>query len=101
MMKLSTILLTTLVLAGSSSGICFADEQTAPQAVAVMGAQTSPVIVNDTAVQKAIEALIKQQVKQLDLKKRIPTNKQDNPIGSNPLRHNENLILGGAEAMPM
>lgn len=102
MMKTSTILLTTLFLAGASTSVCFADEQVASQAVAVMGSQSNPTIVNDSAVQKAIEALIKQQIKQLDLKKKIPANKQDNPIGSHPLRNTDKvMILGGAEVMPM
>lgn len=94
--------MTTLFLAGVSTGVSFAGEQTAPQTVAIMGAQASPAVVNDTAVQRAIEALIKQQSKQVELRKKIPQHKPDNPIGANPLRHSENtLILGGAEAIPM
>ena len=67
-----------------------------------MGGHASPAVATDSAVQKAIEALIKQQGKQLDLRKKIPA-KQDNPIGEiNPLRNSgRELILGGAEAMPM
>ncbi|MBX9685976.1 MAG: hypothetical protein K2X27_04690 [Candidatus Obscuribacterales bacterium] len=72
------------------------------QSVALMGSQPAPVLVNDSAIQKAIEALIKQQQKKdVDIKRKIP-NKLDNPVGQNPLRNSDKvLILGGAEAMPM
>lgn len=81
---------------------CFALELDNQQSVGLMGSQASPVNLNDKAVQKAIEALIKQyEKKNIDLKKKIP-NKLDNPVGENQLRNSDKvLILGGAEAIPM
>ncbi len=81
---------------------CLASEPETKQAIAVMGGQAIPTTVDDAAIQKAIETLIKQQQNQvIDIRKKIP-NKLDNPVGEHPLRYSDKvMILGGAEAMPM
>lgn len=101
MIKTSILLSITLVSVFAALP-CFALELDAKQSVGLMGGQAAtPVNLSDSALQKAIENLIKQQEKKIDLKKRIP-NKLDNPIGVNPLRESDKvLILGGAEAFPM
>jgi len=101
MNKTHTLILISLIsLVGFAP--CLASEPDTKQAIALMGTQPTPVLVDDVAIQKAIDTLIKQQKNHtIDIKKNIP-NKLDNPVGEHPLRNSEKiLILGGSEAIPM
>ncbi len=105
MNKLHTIIFLSATLLGVSAPCMASESDSTKLTVAMLGSQSGHAVANDAALQKAIEALVKQQQQQqkqnVDLKKRLP-NKLDNPIGEHPLRDSERtLILGGAEAMPM
>ena len=99
MNKTNTLLLISLATLTFGVAPVLASEPETQQTVAMMGTQPAPVV-DDVAIQKAIQTLIKQQNQTIDLKKKVPLNKLDNPVGEHPLRNN-NLILGGAEAIPM
>lgn len=91
MTTLSALLISAPVLAG---------EPDTKEAIALMGGQpAAPVVMNDAATKKAIETLIKQQEKKLELKKKIPV-KLDNPVGAVPLRNTDRVLILG-DAVPM
>ena len=92
------VLISLAILAGSAPSLASPpDTQTA---VAMVGSRTAPVVVDDAAIQKAVESLVQKQ-QPINIRKRIQ-NKLDNPVGLHPFRNAENvLILGGAEAIPM
>lgn len=101
-MNKSLTLLTISVAAAFAAAPCLASEPDTQQTVALLGSQpAAPAAASDSAVKKAIQELIKRQQKQyIDIQKKIPV-KLDNPVGEqHPLR-NPNLIIGGAEAIPM
>ncbi len=78
-----------------------AKEPDTRELVGLMGSQpAAQVVVNDAAMKKAIEALIKQQEKKIEIKKKFPE-KLDNPLGQKhaPINTDKVLILG--DAVPM
>jgi hypothetical protein len=102
MNKTNTLILISLATLTFGVAPTLASEPDTQQTIAMMGTQPAPVVVDDAAIQKAIETLIKQQSQTIDIKKKLPINKLDNPVGEHPLRNSEKtLILGGAEAIPM
>lgn len=98
MNKTHTLLLSSvsaLLLAAPA----FANEPDTNLSLGLMGSQpAAPVVVSDSTLKKAIETLIKQQEKKIDLKKKIPV-KLDNPLGAKPRDTDRVLILG--DAVPM
>jgi hypothetical protein len=101
MRKKSTILLISLASVLVAAPGLAAPPETS-QVVAMMGTQPAPVIVDDLTIQKAIEALVKQQKQRhVDIRKKIPE-RLDNPLGEQPLKDNKKvLILGGPDVVPM
>ena len=98
MNKTNTLILSSLT-ALLLSAPAFANEPDTNQSVALMGSGQAPVVVNDSAIKKAIENLIKQQEKNVDMKKKIPV-KLDNPVGSRPVRDTDRTLILG-DAVPM
>lgn len=97
MNKTHTVILSSLSALAITLPV-FANEPDTNQTVGVMGSQqAAPVVVNDATIKKAIETLIKQQEKKIDIRKKIPQ-KLDNPVGSRPST-DKVLILG--DAVPM
>jgi hypothetical protein len=98
--KHTLLLISLATLAGINP--CLAYGPDTRQANAMLGTQPVPVMMDDAAIQKAAQSLVKQQqTKTIDIRKKIPQ-KLDNPLGENPLRNSDKvLILGGAEIIPM
>jgi hypothetical protein len=101
MIKTNLAFLVLLAILAGVAPVLAGVPETRP-VIGLMGPQAAPVAVDDAAIQKAIETLIKQHKTQpVKPKKKFPE-KLDNPIGMRPLRDNDKvLIMGGAEIIPM
>lgn len=82
------------------SAPAFASEPDTNATAGLMGVQAAPAVLNDSQIKKAIENLIKQQEKKIDLKKKIPA-KLDNPVGAKPSRDSTDKVMILGDSVPM